>query len=108
MWSWIQWLVWTWWVRGAVAPPVAREPELEPAEAEEAAAPPPMTGEPELAEAPQPAPVPSAAAQVPVERAVRVYLQKHRLGIQMTGLEGVDASGLQKPPQELWFMNSAN
>lgn len=52
--------------------------------------------------------MPSAAAEVPVERAVRVYLQKHRLGIQMTGLQGVDASGLQKPPQELWFMNSAN
>lgn len=33
MWSWIQWLVWTWWVQGAVAPPVAREPELEPTEA---------------------------------------------------------------------------
>lgn len=41
-------------------------------------------------------------------RSVRVYLQKHRLGIQLTGLEGVDVSGIQSPPQELWFMNSAN
>lgn len=108
MWSWFRWLVWTWWVRALVRAREAPCGASACGEAPAVQAAPASGPEQEPAEASEPEPAAPVGAQVPVERAVRVYLQKHRLGIQMTGLEGVDASGLQRPPQELWFMNSAN